>query len=456
MVNDNKWIEQYLTAHYEEVSPKDFYRAIFPQGVLAEKGKPIEGKYNAIAVEIKYKGNNRNTNRYFIHNDLAAIDNIVNSNNFTILAPISYAGKAREAKNAREIFAIAIDIDGLEKESNLRDYFYQQENKIIPQATYTVFSGTGIHAYYVFDEPIKCYPQIAKQLNNLKRDLTRKIWNGYIVGKLDISIQYESLFQGFRAVGSITKGGGRVKAYKTGNTVSIKYLNDFIEKENQVSLEEYKKVNAPYEKVKNQEWFEAWYKKRVIEQQPKGTWKAKEDLYNWWLNRIPTEAKYGHRYFALMVLAIYAKKAGVKRERLEADAFNLVNTLDKLTTDESNHFTNEDVLSALEAYNDNYITFPIDSIVELTNIPITKNKRNGRTQAEHCEYMRVIKDFKLKNKEIKTNGGRKKGSKNKQSKKADIIKQYKADNPKATITDCCLSTGISRTTIYKYWNSDEV
>lgn len=336
---------------------------------------------------------------------------------------------------------MAIDIDGIAKESNLIDYFYQMENDIIPTPTYTVFSGTGIHAYYVLEKPIACYSTIAKQVAILKRELTKIIWNGYIVGQLDTQIQYESLFQGFRAVGSITKGGGRTKAYRIGKKVSIEYLNSFVDDKYKVKLSEYKKATMSLEEAKKQDWFEEWYKKRIIEKQPKGTWKNKEDLYYWWLKRIPNEAKYGHRYFAIMVLAIYAKKCGINRKQLEKDAFNLLEEMDKLTKDENNHFTNSDILSALEAYNDNYITFPIDSIVELTNIPITKNKRNYRKQEVHCEYMREIIKFKRKTGEMVDNKKR--------------FKEYRKANPNKTVTEYSIELNLSRTTIYKYLKEEK-
>ena len=48
--------------------------------------------------------------------------------------------------------------------------------------------------------------------------------------------------------------------------------------------------------------------------------------------------------------------------------------MEKLTTKEDNHFTRLDVLSALEAYNDKYITFPIDTIATLTNINVTTHR----------------------------------------------------------------------------------
>ena len=39
-------------------------------------------------------------------------------------------------------------------------------------------------------------------------------------------------------------------------------------------------------------------------------------------------------------------------EELENDAFSMVDRLDLLTSDEDNHFTREDVLAALELYNE--------------------------------------------------------------------------------------------------------
>ena len=118
-----------------------------------------------------------------------------------------------------------------------------------------------------------------------------------------------------------------------------------------------------------------WYQKRVIENQPKGAWTANRAVYDWWLRELKSKILVGHRYYGVMVLAIYAKKCGIDRNELEQDAFELVNLLDSMTYEESNHFTREDVLAALEMFNDNYITFPIDSISELTAIPIEKNKR---------------------------------------------------------------------------------
>ena len=92
-----------------------------------------------------------------------------------------------------------------------------------------------------------------------------------------------------------------------------------------------------------------------------------------------------------MTLATYAKKCGVSREVLEKDAYGLI----PLMNTKGDEFTEDDVLHALEAFSDSYITYPIDTIVNRTGIPIEKNKRNGRKQKQHCEVMRAVQGLSL-------------------------------------------------------------
>ena len=47
-------------------------------------------------------------------------------------------------------------------------------------------------------------------------------------------------------------------------------------------------------------------------------------LYAWWLAQIKTGATFGHRYFCVMMLAIYAVKCDVPKERLDQDAADLL------------------------------------------------------------------------------------------------------------------------------------
>ena len=99
------FVEEYLQKFFDELQPLEFYRAIFPAGDLEEAGKQEQGKYNAIAVELLPKEENkRNVNRYLIHDDLSGITELLKSDNFIIISPISYAGKSRKSENARYIY----------------------------------------------------------------------------------------------------------------------------------------------------------------------------------------------------------------------------------------------------------------------------------------------------------------------------------------------------------------
>ena len=52
--------------------------------------------------------------------------------------------------------------------------------------------------------------------------------------------QLQSLFQGFRLVGGVTKGGSRTQAFITGDKVNIDYLNSFVTDEYTVKELTYK------------------------------------------------------------------------------------------------------------------------------------------------------------------------------------------------------------------------
>lgn len=444
-------LTEYLLHHYDEVRSIDFYRYIFPSGELQEKGIYEKGKYNAIAVEVtkeKKENGKDKVLRHTITDDLNKINEIISRDNFCLMSPISYIGKERNSDNARILYALAIDLDGvIIKEGNdpfgLRTLIHQIENiNRIPMPTYIVSSGTGLHLYYVFEKPIMLFKNVVKQLQKYKRELTRIIWQDYIT-KLSDNVQYESLFQGFRVVGTITKKGERARAFKTGEYVTMEYMNKFVDKEFKTDDFAYKS-NLTLAQAK--EKYPKWYEERIIQKKPRGTWTVNRAVYDWWKNRILREAKTGHRYYCLMMLAVYARKAAIDRDELEKDAFNIMSIFDKLPASDDNPFDEKDVIDALQAYEDRYITYPINSISYLTDIHIEKNKRNYRKQKDHIILMNTMKSLKKQlGEEMKE--GRPEGS----GTKEQIVKEYREKNPTARKSDCIRDTGLSKMTVYKWW-----
>ena len=99
---------------------------------------------------------------------------------------------------------------------------------ILPKATFIVNSGTGLHLYYVLEEPVPMYPQNQRYLKELKYSLTRQIWNRYTSTIKEPQMQ--GIMQGFRVIGSGSKLGRDlpVTAYRFGGRVSLEPLLEFI------------------------------------------------------------------------------------------------------------------------------------------------------------------------------------------------------------------------------------
>ena len=99
----------------------------------------------------------------------------------------------------------------------------------MPMPTFLVASGGGLHVYYVFEQPIDLFLNIKLQLKALKYDLTFRLWE-YKATSRNKEIQYQSINQGFRMVGSMnSKYGNMLRAFQTGNRVTLEYLNEYAE-----------------------------------------------------------------------------------------------------------------------------------------------------------------------------------------------------------------------------------
>lgn len=437
-------ISEALESTYSEISYDAFYDEVFPAGSFEQKGVYEQGKYNGIAISIKT--GSKHARRYTVTDDHEVIDDLTLSDEFCLMSPISYAGRSRKSENARFLYALAIDLDGVETIDNFQTLIEQYERGDefishnvywgLPTPTYLISSGTGIHIYYVFKEPVPLFKNIVKQLEKLKKRLTWQAWTqGASV--LSENIQYESLFQGFRIVGTITKTGERCRAFKVGNKVDIEYLNKYIPEDYRATEFTYKS-DLRLDKAK--ELYPEWYERRIIRKQPRNTWVCSKALYDWWIRKISAEAQQGHRFWCIMTLATYAKKCDVSRETLEEDAYGLI----PLMNTKGDAFTEDDVMKALEAYNDSYITYPIHAIEARTGIQLPRNKRNGRKQDQHLQLARGIRQIKGNMGEIVSGGGR--------PLKKEAVREWRSAHPNGTKAECIRDTGLSKPTVYRWWD----
>lgn len=445
-----------LGRYFEEVAPMEFYRNLFPEGELDEYEAMSKGKYTAIALEItkQHRENGKQIiKRYSVTDDLDVIDGLLYSDNFCVMAPISYAGKNRNSNNARVMYALVVELDNLivrkGKQEGLENLIDQFSEKVhwIPKPTFLVASGTGIHLYYQFEKGVPLFPNVVKSLERYKRVLTEMIWNKNVTTSIGKEIQQESIFQGFRMVGTITKLGDRVEAFRVGEPVTIEYMNSFlVSKDAGACIDVVYKSNLT--KAQAKEKYPDWFERRIEKGEEKGSWTCKRDLYEWWKRRITEEAVVGHRYYCLMALSIYAIKCNIPEDELEQDCFKLMEVFEERTNNKNNHFTEKDVLDALQSFYDKgLVTYPVNSIQNRSGLKIEKNKRNFRKQDLHLKLARATKSILKEAGELETEG-RPAG----ESQQREKIKKWRENHPDGTPKECIKAKIASKNTVYRWWN----
>lgn len=458
-----------------EVTAMDVYTDMFKlgEGFIQKEGEPA-GQFKANPVAY-YRQKGAETGHYrvmFEDTFEKVLEEVQQADDFSLLNGITYFGRRNVQAHASKMFAMIFDLDGV-TDSTLNNFLSGAiDGHAYPVPNYVILSGHGVHLYFIFEEPVKLYPYIKIQLKDLKYALTERIWNGYT--STEKKVQQQGINQGFRVIGSHAKDDSPepiVRAFRVNeHPFSLRQLCEYVPKNAVVDEEKlWKESRYTLEQAKKK--FPEWYQKVVVngDKTPQ-YWdiagKVHGDnpyaLYDWWLRKLQEGASYGHRYFNIMALAIYAVKCDVPYERLRNDAYELIPFMNSLKPEKP--FTADDVKVALECYDLRYKTFPLKDISKIAGISIEKNKRNGRKRKEHlqADYWKNDKgrpaaNVCRQNREIalqymREEGeilGRPKGSSKERSRVAD----WRSAHPDGRKCDCIRDTGLSKPTVYKWWNS---
>ena len=460
-----KWAYALNQKGYKSISPIDFYNSIFEED-LEDHRSPEDyrsGEYGAIAVEKKKrvdkngkpilrfdKKTSKKVETYRGHRITITKGNlelyrfIDESEGFCLMSPISYAGKHRTLKNARYLYALCIDVDHL-KPNGLRELIHSWTGRPLeyrlPKPTYIVCSGRGLHLYYVFKKAIPLWPNIFKSIADAKTDLTRRLWSSYVTSKHE-KPEYESLVQGFRIPGTVTKDGGYALAFECGEKVTIEYMNQFLPADKQMT-EIYK---TDYTREQAKELFPDWYKRRIENGEPRGHWTRHPGIYHNWKQKILDGGVVGHRYNCLENLCSLAVQCNIPPDVLERDCHEVMIKFESITDDPDNHFTEYDVLCAMKTYHiadEGAYRRRVEYIAQKTGIPLTPAKRNGRKQEVHLRRIRALQKADYPKDEWRNKKG--------QPSKSAIVKMWRIAHPDGKKIDCQRETGLSRPTVLKHW-----
>lgn len=431
---------------FPEKEPMDVYADIFSLGfneIQIKNEAPGLFKSNPLGY-MKNINDKHGHYRILFDDDFEETLKQLQEADFSILNGLTYFGRKNTLAHANTMRAMIFDLDGVDP-INLHNFLSGCRGGVYPIPQYIALSGHNVHLYYVFEYAVPLYPELKKQLKELKYALTMKIWNPY-TSKLEYP-QVQGINQGFRVLGGKTKiPGKRVRVYQIdSHPCNLEQLGSYVAEEYRINEDQLFKMNK-YTLDEAREAFPEWYERRVVRGEPKRTWTCKRDLYDWWKRKIIDGASVHHRYFCIMVLAIYGVKCGIEFEEVKKDAYDLIPYLDSLSI--TDPFTQSDCDSALECYDPDYVTYPIKDISRATAIEIQKNKRNGRKQSDHVRMMNMIRDDINHNTTWnKVGNGRK--------PKKEVVAKWQLEHPNGRKADCIRDTGLTKPTVYKWWNSKE-
>lgn len=385
------------------------------------------------------------------------------------VVPASFINGYNSATACKDIYALVVDIDRIKPET--LDAIIENGNlgNLTPMPTYIVNSGRGVHFYYVFTDPVPHYHGNRKILKEMYRALCI-ITQRNILAKTD----WHAITQPFRLPGSLTRLDQTVTGWKCGEKWTAHRLAERL-KVNAEDLELYRRPLQPqkeYNELKAQRAAEAAQnapekakpKKRM---RRKTAWKSslegKIGFYRSCLDRCYKETVEGSRYRSMCAMTIVAYKVRYPVEQLEQDLVLLMdhyNTIGK-------RMKPSELKKALRMYNDKALQTSSTTLEQWFGWKFRRDNEKRReelkeliergetvrTREEILEEARAIRDIRMRRKKRNwyDGNGRKAGTHTREQE----IRAWREAHPDGKPKDCMKDTGISKNTVYKWWNADQ-
>lgn len=355
------------------------------------------------------------------------------SRNDVLLGGVAYFNNWISKKSAKEIYTFIVDMDNVYSgtlQNALQNDWKSANGEPFARPTYIVNSGTGLHLYFVLEEPIPCYRRSLEDIDKVYRQLaiqqSRRVY---------VNRQVQWFGQDFRMAGGQNKYGWENAVFKIGDKWDIDKLAKAVGVDTHFVRYGEPKQNVQPDKKKRQ--------RRAIT-----GWKSNKAFYFHALEGCREKTHEGHRYTSLCALTVIAWKCGIPYEELEQDLLNLLPGYNKGA---QRQIKEKEVYSALKMYNDRAMPTRRESLEHWQGWEYKPIKRNGRKQDVHLMGARAIQEIndKVNGTNWRKGNGRKKGTVTKE----DIVKMYRAEHPEGKPKDCIEATGLSKNTVYKWWNT---
>lgn len=390
------------------------------------------------------------------------------------LSECGYYGVKKDSRHILCIYGMAIDLDYQTQDS--LNAFLQPASAGFwyPMPTYVTLSGTGVHLWYLFNEPIELYH--GKKMgavhkayaNACKAAITERVWNHYTVQKKDakgndlgnVSKQIQSINQSYRMPGTPTKQGNLCTVWRIGKGKKYGSFDEIMSSCNP-AIPRTPEIDQLYDQLMRDTGYESasghdlaywkeqnpeWYQRRIIEgkKPKKGHYTLDPRLYRRYIKRACENASYGHRYWCMWSTVILGKKCGLSKRQIRADLEKMMPMLTVIYPDDP--MTNMELEDALAAYNNKAYYVKTELIEKKSGIMFNHAKRNGRTLEDNIKRVNALRKFQRDElgEDTYANNGR--------PDKQQIVADWQKNHPNGSKADCIRDTGLSKPTVYKWWN----
>ena len=344
--------------------------------------------------------------------------------NDTLIGGCTYFNNWVSKKSAKDLYTFIIDYDNAY--SGVLLYALQHDWKSasgepFAMPTYIVNSGTGLHLYFVMDEPIPVYHSMTQQIDKLYRALAVQQSTRVYVER-----QIQWFGQDFRCAGGLNKYDWENTIFKVGEKWDIDDLGKA------VGLKDVHFIR--YGEKRQQKRTGRRKRQKVI------GWKTDRAFYDYALRNCEDKTKEGHRYLSMCALSVIAYKCGVDQGELESDLEKLLPTYNKGAV---RQVKPKEIRSAMKMYSEKAMLTPRESLEHWQGWEYKPIKRNGRKRADHIRLMNFVRD-EINHVDWRNKEGR-------PDKSSQVI-QWRAEHPEGKKAECIRDTGLSKSTVYRHWD----
>ena len=347
--------------------------------------------------------------------------------NDMLLGGCSYFNNWISKKSAKDLYTFIIDMDNVYSGTLLnalqRDW-YTANGEYLPKPTYIVNSGTGLHLYFVLEEPIPNYNTSREDIDRVYRALAVQ----QTTKRVYLRKQVQWFGQDFRMAGGLNKYDWENTVFRIGEKWDIDELA--------------KAVGFP--DVHFVRYGEKRIKKPSQKQKGRGKrkgWRTNRAFYDHALQGCRAKTKEGNRYTSMCALSVIAWKCGVPAEELEQDLLAL---LPDYNRGAQRLVKEKEVYSAMKMYNEKAMLTQRESLENWQGWEYKPIKRNGRKQSEHLRRARAVQGIDYPDGEWRNKQGAPTAE--------QTVREWQEAHPEGRKTDCARDTGLSRTTVTKWWH----